>query len=69
MRTRAFSSAFKRDYRKIKVSPRYRDIDELLGPVVRLLIADKPLPSQFTIIRSKANGAAIAIAMSVPTSC
>jgi len=45
MRTIKYSNTFKKDYRKIKATPRYRtDIDDLLGDVLNLLIADKALP-------------------------
>jgi mRNA interferase YafQ len=46
MRTRVFSSQFKRDYRKAKANPRYKNIDSLLGAVVPLLLADEPLPEK-----------------------
>ncbi len=44
MRIRDYSTRFKRDYKKVKATPRYSDIDSLLETVVPLLLADKPLP-------------------------
>ncbi|HKS90021.1 MAG TPA: type II toxin-antitoxin system YafQ family toxin [Stellaceae bacterium] len=40
------SAAFKRDYRRVKATPRYRSLDERLVPVLNLLINDHPLPLQ-----------------------
>lgn len=40
------SSAFKRDYRRVKATSRYRDLDERLVPVLELLVNDRPLPPQ-----------------------
>ena len=45
MRTIEYSSAFKRDYRRAKATPRYRDdLDALLSPVLELLMDDQNLP-------------------------
>jgi mRNA interferase YafQ len=44
MRTISRSTAFKRDYRKIKSTPRYRDIDALLASILDMLASDRPLP-------------------------
>lgn len=45
MRTIERSSAFKRDYRRIKATPRYsRDIDSLLSAIITGLLADQLLP-------------------------
>lgn len=42
MRTIERSSAFKRDYKRIKATPRFRkDLDTLLTEVLKLLLADK----------------------------
>jgi mRNA interferase YafQ len=38
------STAFKRDYRKVKAISHYRDLDERLVAVLELLIKDHPLP-------------------------
>ena len=40
------STAFKRDYRRVKAIFRYRDLDERLVPVLELLANDRPLPPQ-----------------------
>ena len=45
MRTLERSSAFKRDYKRVKATPRHRkDVDELLVPVVTVLMTDGTLP-------------------------
>lgn len=36
---------FKRDYRRVKATPRYRNIDTLLVDIVELLANDRPLPA------------------------
>ena len=38
------SSVFKRDYRRIKATSRYRDLDNRLAAIVELLVNDRPLP-------------------------
>ena len=41
------STAFKRDYKRIKATPRYRkNLDSLLSDVLKLLLADKVLPER-----------------------
>ena len=40
------TNAFKRDYRKVKASPKHRDIEALLPQVLNLLVADSPLPER-----------------------
>ena len=46
MRTIERSTAFKRDYKRAKVTPRHRqDLDELLTQVLAQLIMDQPLSS------------------------
>ncbi len=45
MRTIEYSSAFRRDYKRIKATPRHRDdLDALLSAVLELLVGDKSLP-------------------------
>jgi mRNA interferase YafQ len=45
MRTIDRSTAFKRDYKRAKASPRHRqDVDRLVSGVVDLLVADQDLP-------------------------
>jgi mRNA interferase YafQ len=42
------SSAFKRDYRRVKATPRYsRDIDSLLSAIIAGLLADQLLPENY----------------------
>ena len=38
------ATAFKRDYRRAKAIPRYRDLDERLVALLELLLNDRPLP-------------------------
>jgi mRNA interferase YafQ len=40
------AAAFKRDYRRAKAIPRYRDLDKRLVAVLELLVNDQPLPSR-----------------------
>ncbi|MGA2185234.1 MAG: type II toxin-antitoxin system YafQ family toxin [Bryobacteraceae bacterium] len=45
MRTIERSSAFKRDYKRAKATPRHgRDLDSLVSTVVALLLSDQVLP-------------------------
>lgn len=45
MRTIKWSTDFKKDYRRIKATPRHtQDIDGLLETVAKLLTENKPLP-------------------------
>ena len=43
MRTIEWTSAFKRDYKRTKASPRHKDIETLLAQIAGLLAEDKPL--------------------------
>lgn len=45
MRTIERSSAFKRDYKRVKATPRHRNVDVLLTEVLSLLLDDQPLPA------------------------
>lgn len=48
MRTIKWASQFKKDYKTVKKRPRHRDaVDELLEEVLRLLVADRPLPPRY----------------------
>ena len=38
------SSPFKRDRKRIKATPKHRDLDSVLLPILALLIADESLP-------------------------
>jgi mRNA interferase YafQ len=46
MRTIEWTSAFRRDYKRVKATPRHKDIDILLPEIVELLAEDKPLPEK-----------------------
>jgi len=46
MRTIERSSAFKRDYKRIKVTPRYKNVDSLISGILELLVLDKSLPEK-----------------------
>ena len=45
MRTIERTRHFKRDYRRVKATPRYKDIDGLLRGILELLANDRPLPA------------------------
>jgi mRNA interferase YafQ len=45
MRTIERSTAFKRDYRRIKAGSRYRDLDTLLTTSIEILLADGDMPA------------------------
>lgn len=45
MRTIERSTAFKRDYKRIKATPRYsKNLDSLISDILALLLADQALP-------------------------
>jgi mRNA interferase YafQ len=46
MRTIEWTSAFKRDYKLAKATPRHKDIETLLPEVVGLLVDDQPLEAR-----------------------
>jgi mRNA interferase YafQ len=46
MRTIEWTSAFKRDYRRAKTTPRHKDIETLLPEIAVLLAEDRPLPDK-----------------------
>jgi|688.fasta_scaffold1138535_1 mRNA interferase YafQ len=47
MRTIERSSAFKRDYKRIKAMPRYsKNLDILISEVLECLLSDDPLPER-----------------------
>ena len=43
MRTIEWTAAFKRDYKRVKATPRHRDIETLLTGIGDLLADDRPL--------------------------
>ena len=45
MRTIERSSAFKRDYKRVKATPKHSNVDALLMAILALLVADHPLPA------------------------
>ncbi len=47
MRKIEFTSAFKRDYRRVQATPRHQDIEGLFAEVTELLAMDAPLPARF----------------------
>lgn len=40
------TNAFKRDYKRVKATPKHRDIETLLRQVLQLLAADSSLPER-----------------------
>ena len=45
MRTIERASAFKKDFKRVKASPRHaRDIDVMIATIVAMLVVDRPLP-------------------------
>ncbi len=47
MRTIERASAFKRDYKRVKATPRHsKDVDTLLSGVLEKLLTDLPLPTR-----------------------
>ena len=47
MRTIDRSTAFKRDYKRIKATPKHKDVDEILMSVLGLLLTDQALPDKY----------------------
>lgn len=48
MRTIKRSSTFKRDYKRVKATPRYsKTLDSLVSDVLKLLVTDQALPSNY----------------------
>ena len=46
MRTIEWNSAFKRDYKRVKATPRHKDVENLLAGDGDLLPDDMPLPEK-----------------------
>ncbi len=46
MRTIERTGAFKKDYKRIKATPKHHDIADKLGVVLQHLVADRPLPQK-----------------------
>ena len=47
MRTIEYTGAFKRDFKRVKATPKHRDVEAILVPVFQLLMTDQPLPPRF----------------------
>lgn len=48
MRTIEYAYAFKKDYKRVKVTPRHtQDVEGLLNDVLRQLLEDSPLPTVY----------------------
>jgi mRNA interferase YafQ len=46
MRTIERTSAFKKDYKRVKATPRHKNIETLLEEIVSLLVLDRALPEK-----------------------
>jgi len=44
MRSLEYTGAFKRDFKRIKATPKHRGVDAILVPVLQLLATDQALP-------------------------
>jgi mRNA interferase YafQ len=40
------TTAFRKDFKRVKSTPKYRDIEPLLEAIIRLLVEDEPLPQK-----------------------
>ncbi len=47
MRTIEWTTAFRRDYKRTKATPRHKDIETLLPEIVGLLAEDRTLPDRY----------------------
>lgn len=50
MRTLDYTNAFKRDYKKVKATPKHKDIDSLLNFILVNLSQDSLLPQNIMIM-------------------
>ena len=46
MRTTEWTSAFKRDYKRVRAAPRHKDIETLLPQIANILADDRTLPEK-----------------------
>lgn len=46
MRTIEWTSAFKRDYKRVKATPRHKNIETVLAEIAELLTEDRQLPER-----------------------
>ena len=49
MRDIEFTSQFKKDYKRVKKDPNYKDLTSILDPMLELLINDESLASNFRV--------------------
>jgi len=42
------TGSFNHDFKRVKATPRHRDIEAILVPVLQLLMADQPLPQRLS---------------------
>lgn len=47
MRTIEWTSPFRRDYKRVKATPRHKDIETLLSEISDMLADNKPLPAKY----------------------
>ena len=47
MRTIEWTSGFKRDYKRVRATPRHRDVQVLLPAIASVLADSKPLPEKY----------------------
>jgi len=47
MRRLETTTAYKRDFKRTKATPKHRNLDGLLVPLLNLLVADVPLPPKY----------------------
>jgi len=40
------TGSFKRDFKRVKATPRHRDVEAILIPVLMILMVDEPLPQK-----------------------
>lgn len=69
MRTIEYATAFKKDYKRVKATPRHaKDADLLLSSMLKQLVIDSPLPAANRDHDLTANWRGYREAMSSPTS-
>jgi mRNA interferase YafQ len=48
MRRIEITKMFKRDYQRVQATPKYKNIEALLRPILNRLVVDEPLPRQYS---------------------
>ncbi len=48
MRTIERTSAFKKDYKRVRLNPRHRNIDALLENILEVLLLERPLAEKYS---------------------